>query len=90
MFVILIFVRVREREWNLELEEMRTWKSGETFSWALFVHCVCLVCEGFVSRGRMGFSLIWLNDKLYPLSFRLIGEVEKKERESEGIKYFFI
>ena len=77
---------------ELEFEEMRIWKSGlgRLFSWALFVHCVCLVCEGFVSRERMGFSFIWLNDKLYPLSFRLIGEVEKKERESEGIEYFFI
>ena len=51
---------------ELEFEEMRIWKSGlgRLFSWALFVHCVCLVCEGFVSRERMGFTFIWLNDKL--------------------------
>ena len=51
---------------ELEFEEMRIWKSGlgRLFSWALFVHCVCLVCEGFVSRERMGFTFIWQNDKL--------------------------
>ena len=70
---------------ELEFEEMIIRKSGETFSWALFVHCVCLVCEGFVSRERMGFSFIWLNDKLYPLSFRLIREVEMCKRRKEQV-----
>ena len=49
---------------ELEFKEMRIWKSGlgRLFSWALFVQCVCLVCEGFVSRERMGFTFIWLNE----------------------------